>query len=189
MSSDEYFSCSEGEDFPPPPTPTELAAYAVPRRRGRPGGCRAGRRIQAARAAAIAQASAVSLPVDEREELKRLRTENRRLRERLQAAVETSSRLRDRVWRLQDEAALARWGPPPPATCRPPHPPRRYDQPRHPRRRVGVDRRPVRSRPVRSSPVRSGTSTGRRRTPPPRSARSTLDQLVALHPPDDIIEI
>ena len=124
MSRDEYFSCSEGEDYPP--LQTELAAYAVPaqRRRGRPRGCRAGRHIQAARAAAIARATVGSLTNEEREELLRLRTENRRLRECLQAAVDTSNRLRDRVWRLQDEAALASRGPPPPATCRPPH---RYD--------------------------------------------------------------
>ena len=109
----------------------------MPRRRGRPRGCRAGRRIQAACAAAIARVLAASLLDEEREELSRLRTENRRLRERLQAAVEISSRLRDRVWRLQDEAALARRGPPPPATC---HPPRRHDQPPPPR---PVDRRRV----------------------------------------------
>ena len=202
MSSDKYFSCSEGENFLPPPTPTELAAYAVPRRRGRPLGCRAGRLIhaaRAARAAVIARAPAASLPVDEREKLECLRSENRRLRERLQAAVETSSRLRDRVWRLQDEAALARRGPPPPATCRPPHPPRRHDQPPPPppTSRIRQQSRPQQSRPQQSRPQQSrpqryfdrAPSTARRQTPPPQSARSTLDQLVALHPLDDIIEI
>ena len=67
--------------------------YAVPARqhRGRSRGCRAGQRVQAAARATVGTPSTLY----QEEQLSRLRTENRRLRER-----------------LRDEATLARRGPP-----------------------------------------------------------------------------
>ena len=127
MSSDEceFFSCSEGEEYPPPPTPAEVAAYAM-RRQGRPRGCRAGRCVQAARAAAVARASMFghkSAP-----QVSAHHQEVVTSSPRLQAAVETSSRLRDwvkRCWLGEDllhQRHAARHSdqpPPPPSSSRP----------------------------------------------------------------------
>ena len=155
MSSDEYYSCSEGEDFPPPPTPAELAAYAVLRRRGRPCGCRAGRRIQAARGAAIARVSAAS---------------GRRTGACGNACRPPSRPPADYEAGCGVFKTKRRWPVADPLRQQPAARHTDTTSPRHLHRRVGVDLQPgrlVRSTgagsPIQRVNVRSGTLTARRR--------------------------
>ena len=177
MSSDEYFSCSEGEDPPPPP------------RRHPPSWQRTPSHAVEGDRAVVGQANASKLPAPPRSPGRQPRSPGRQPPLYLPTNAKNSNASGRRTGACGN-------------ACRPPSRPqadcgtgcggfkmkRRWlvgDLPRqqpaarhtrpaattnpsHPRRRIGVDSnlvriRLVRSRLVRSSPARSGTSTARRR--------------------------
>ena len=193
-----YVTASEGdEEFPSPPRRRHR------RRHRRPHGCRAGLRVQQQRLAAARATTDTTLPAADATlpaaAHAALRAENKRLKEQLDDTTRKCNELRERVWTLLDEARTRNRQPPPsappqrsqPSNSRPSPYPRRPSHEAEARRqesRRQQDARRHESRRRQDDHHREPRPTAPTPPPPSRSVKpeSVLDQLVALHPLEEM---